>query len=43
LPLAILRTFWLDHPWWSFFSYDDLYPWSTQSEMVKLGPSFHRA
>jgi hypothetical protein len=24
LPLAILWTFWLDHPWRSFFSYDDL-------------------
>jgi hypothetical protein len=24
LPLAILRTFWLDHPRWSLLSYDDL-------------------
>jgi hypothetical protein len=24
LPLAILRTFWLDHPWRLFFSYDDI-------------------
>jgi hypothetical protein len=24
LPLALLRTFWLDHPWRPFFSYDDL-------------------
>jgi hypothetical protein len=24
-PLAILQTFWLDHPWWSFLSYDDLF------------------
>jgi hypothetical protein len=24
LPLAILRTLWLDHPWRPFFSYDDL-------------------
>jgi hypothetical protein len=25
LPLAILRTFRLDHPQWLFFSYDDLF------------------
>jgi hypothetical protein len=25
LPLAILQTFWLDHPWWSLFSYDNLF------------------
>jgi hypothetical protein len=24
LPLAILRGFELDHPWWPLFSYDDL-------------------
>jgi hypothetical protein len=24
LALAILRAFWFDHPWQSFFSYDDL-------------------
>jgi hypothetical protein len=24
LPLAIFQTFWLEHPWWSLFSYDDL-------------------
>jgi hypothetical protein len=23
LPLAILRTFWPNHPWWPHFSYDD--------------------
>jgi hypothetical protein len=23
-PLTILWTFWLDHPQWSFFSYDNL-------------------
>jgi hypothetical protein len=25
LPMAILQTFWLDHPRWLFFSYDDLF------------------
>jgi hypothetical protein len=24
LPLAIIWTFWLNHPQWPFFSYDDL-------------------
>jgi hypothetical protein len=24
LPLAILWAFWLNHPWWPLFSYDDL-------------------
>jgi hypothetical protein len=24
LPLAVLQTFWLDHPWWLLFSYDDV-------------------
>jgi hypothetical protein len=24
LPLAILHTFWLDHPWRPLLSYDDL-------------------
>jgi hypothetical protein len=25
LPLAIFWTFWLDHPLWPFYSYDDLF------------------
>jgi hypothetical protein len=25
LPLAILWTFWLDHPWRLFLSYDDIH------------------
>jgi hypothetical protein len=24
LPLVRFQTFWLDHPWWSLFSYDDI-------------------
>jgi hypothetical protein len=24
LPLTVVQTFWLNHPLWSFFSYDDL-------------------
>jgi hypothetical protein len=24
LPLAVVQTFWLNHPWWPFFFYDDL-------------------
>jgi hypothetical protein len=24
LPLSILWIFWLNHPWWPLFSYDDL-------------------
>jgi hypothetical protein len=25
LPLPILRTLWLNHPWWPLFSYDHLF------------------
>jgi hypothetical protein len=47
LPLVIFQGFWLDHPWWLLFSYDDFLTlcrlalkWPNEDLLkVHLGPS----